>query len=63
MCVGFFFPQVDIGHGLQPPGYYVQRSGGLFPAPFPQDSPELDAVETMYQFLGEANSSRAFETI
>ncbi|RUS87649.1 hypothetical protein EGW08_004572 [Elysia chlorotica] len=44
--------EVDIGHGMQPPGYYVQRSGGLFPAPFPQDSPELDAIEPMYQFLG-----------
>ncbi|KAK9409642.1 E3 ubiquitin-protein ligase HECTD1 [Crotalus adamanteus] len=30
--------QVDIGGGLKPPGYYVQRSCGLFTAPFPQDS-------------------------
>ncbi|GFO27459.1 E3 ubiquitin-protein ligase hectd1-like protein, partial [Plakobranchus ocellatus] len=44
--------EVDIGHGMQPPGYYVQRSAGLFPAPFPQDSPELDKVESMFQFLG-----------
>ncbi|KAL5009008.1 hypothetical protein ScPMuIL_014589 [Solemya velum] len=44
--------QVDIGHGVKPPGYYVQRSGGLFPAPLPQDLPDLDRVEKLFHFLG-----------
>ncbi|KAM9708078.1 E3 ubiquitin-protein ligase HECTD1 isoform 2-T3 [Menidia menidia] len=44
--------QVDLGGGLKPPGFYVQRSCGLFPAPFPQDSEELDAVTKLFHFLG-----------
>ncbi|BFZ12481.1 hypothetical protein BsWGS_15521 [Bradybaena similaris] len=44
--------EVDIGHGTKPPGYYVQRSSGLFPAPFPQNSPELDRVESVFHFMG-----------
>ncbi|XP_055018832.1 E3 ubiquitin-protein ligase HECTD1 [Boleophthalmus pectinirostris] len=44
--------QVDLGGGLKPPGYYVQRSCGLFPAPFPQDSEELDRVTQLFRFLG-----------
>lgn len=27
---------IDIGEGLKPPGYYVRRPNGLFPAPLPQ---------------------------
>ncbi|KAM9432384.1 E3 ubiquitin-protein ligase HECTD1 isoform 11-T11 [Salvelinus alpinus] len=44
--------QVDLGGGLKPPGYYVQRSCGLFPAPFPQDSDELERLSKLFFFLG-----------
>ncbi|XP_068109968.1 E3 ubiquitin-protein ligase HECTD1 isoform X4 [Hyperolius riggenbachi] len=44
--------QVDLGGGLKPPGYYVQRSCGFFPAPYPQDSEELDRVTRLCYFLG-----------
>ncbi|XP_056151239.1 E3 ubiquitin-protein ligase HECTD1 isoform X3 [Lampris incognitus] len=44
--------QVDLGGGLKPPGYYVQRSCGLFPAPFPQDSDELERITKLFHFLG-----------
>ncbi|KAI5622228.1 E3 ubiquitin-protein ligase HECTD1 isoform X1 [Silurus asotus] len=44
--------QVDLGSGLKPPGYYVQRSCGLFPAPFPQDSDELERIAKLFLFLG-----------
>ncbi|KAM6973602.1 E3 ubiquitin-protein ligase HECTD1 isoform 3-T3 [Aplochiton taeniatus] len=44
--------QVDLGGGLKPPGYYVQRSCGLFPAPFPQDSDELERLSKLFCFLG-----------
>ncbi|XP_077476679.1 E3 ubiquitin-protein ligase HECTD1 isoform X1 [Stigmatopora argus] len=44
--------QVDLGGGLKPPGYYVQRSCGLFPAPFPQDSEELERITELFGFLG-----------
>ncbi|KAF7252031.1 E3 ubiquitin-protein ligase HECTD1, partial [Varanus komodoensis] len=43
---------VDIGGGLKPPGYYVQRSCGLFTAPFPQDSDELERITKLFHFLG-----------
>ncbi|XP_061675274.1 E3 ubiquitin-protein ligase HECTD1 [Syngnathoides biaculeatus] len=44
--------QVDLGGGLKPPGFYVQRSCGLFPAPFPQDSEELERMGELFRFLG-----------
>ncbi|XP_075963462.1 E3 ubiquitin-protein ligase HECTD1 isoform X3 [Anarhichas minor] len=44
--------QVDLGGGLKPPGFYVQRSCGLFPAPFPQDSEELERIAKLFHFLG-----------
>ncbi|XP_076834406.1 E3 ubiquitin-protein ligase HECTD1 isoform X7 [Brachyhypopomus gauderio] len=44
--------QVDLGGGLKPPGYYVQRSCGLFPAPFPQDSDDLERITKLFLFLG-----------
>ena len=43
---------MDIGHGVKPRGYYIQRSGGLFPAPWPQDSAELDKIEKVFFFMG-----------
>lgn len=44
--------KVDLGGGLKPPGFYVQRSCGLFPAPFPQDSEDLERVTQLFHFLG-----------
>lgn len=44
--------QVDLGGGLKPPGFYVQRSCGLFAAPFPQDSEELERITKLFHFLG-----------
>lgn len=41
-----------MGRGVKPRGYYVQRSGGLFPAPMPQDSPCVEHSEKMFRFLG-----------
>ncbi|XP_010631867.1 E3 ubiquitin-protein ligase HECTD1 isoform X4 [Fukomys damarensis] len=43
---------VDLGGGVKPPGYYVQRSCGLFTAPFPQDSDELERITKLFHFLG-----------
>lgn len=43
---------MDLGGGLKPPGFYVQRSCGLFPAPFPQDSEELERITQLFHFLG-----------
>ena len=34
------------------PGYYVVRSGGLFPAPLPQDSPLCQKVTQLFWVLG-----------
>ncbi|XP_028176150.1 E3 ubiquitin-protein ligase HECTD1 isoform X2 [Ostrinia furnacalis] len=36
----------------KPPGYYVTRAGGLFPAPLPQDSAICDKVCKYFWFLG-----------
>uniref|UniRef100_A0A2P2I0N7 E3 ubiquitin-protein ligase n=2 Tax=Hirondellea gigas TaxID=1518452 RepID=A0A2P2I0N7_9CRUS len=36
----------------KPPGYYVRRIGGLFPAPLPQDSSQCDRAVQLYHFLG-----------
>lgn len=43
---------MDIGHGIRPRGYYIQQSGGLFPAPLPQDSPDIDRVTSYFTLLG-----------
>lgn len=48
----FFEFQVDIGHGIRPRGYYVQRAGGLFPAPLPQDAPDTERVAKLFYILG-----------
>ena len=49
---GFLYVQIDIGEGMKPPGYYVQRVGGLFPAPYPQDGEHVEQVEHKFKFLG-----------
>ena len=42
----------DLGNGEKPPGYYVIRSGGLFPSPLPQDSPLCKKVSGLFYILG-----------
>ena len=44
--------QVDIGQGWKAPGYYIQRSSGLFPAPYPQNSPEVGRLCKLFELLG-----------
>lgn len=44
---------MDIGEGVKPAGYYVQRSSGLFPAPLPQsECPTTDRVVKIFKFFG-----------
>ncbi|XP_063240551.1 E3 ubiquitin-protein ligase HECTD1 isoform X2 [Bacillus rossius redtenbacheri] len=38
--------------GARPPGYYVRRPPGLFPAPLPQDSAACDRAAGYFWFLG-----------
>jgi E3 ubiquitin-protein ligase HECTD1 len=52
-CSLLFLCQVDKGRGAKPIGYYVQHSGGLFPAPLPQtDYADMQRVETLFNFMG-----------
>lgn len=44
--------EVDIGQGIKPPGYYIQSTAGLFPAPWPQDAKGLDNVCHWFHLLG-----------
>ncbi|KAK7477746.1 hypothetical protein BaRGS_00031034 [Batillaria attramentaria] len=44
--------EIDIGHGTKPPGFYVQRANGLFPAPYPQDGEAVEQVEKAFTFMG-----------
>lgn len=50
--VYFLFTKVDLGMGLKPPGYYIQRSSGLFPAPIPLYSVQLERVCLLFELLG-----------
>ncbi|GAB6021555.1 hypothetical protein CHUAL_004153 [Chamberlinius hualienensis] len=43
---------VDLGEGLKPPGFYIMRPGGLFPAPLPQDSIHTNNVVRYFKYLG-----------
>lgn len=43
---------MDIGEGVKPGGFYIQRSGGLFPAPWPQDCADIEKIEKLFHFLG-----------
>ena len=43
---------IDLGEGLKPPGYYVRRPTGLFPAPIPQNSEACDKAVKYFWFLG-----------
>ncbi|XP_048261153.1 E3 ubiquitin-protein ligase HECTD1 isoform X4 [Bombus terrestris] len=40
------------GDQVRPPGYYVTRQSGLFPAPLPQDSAACDRAIRYFWFLG-----------
>ncbi|XP_061930115.1 E3 ubiquitin-protein ligase HECTD1 isoform X16 [Apis cerana] len=40
------------GDQIRPPGYYVTRPSGLFPAPLPQDSIACDRAVRYFWFLG-----------
>ena len=42
----------DKGSGEKPPGYYVSRAAGLFPAPLPQDSQLCHTVSNLFWTLG-----------
>ena len=37
---------------VKPPGYYVNRESGLFPAPLPQDNTICNRVADLFWFLG-----------
>ena len=37
---------------VKPPGYYVSRESGLFPAPLPQDNSICSRVADLFWFLG-----------
>ena len=36
----------------KPPGYYIRRTGGLFPAPLPQESAACDRAVQLFHFIG-----------
>ncbi|PAV66473.1 hypothetical protein WR25_22510 isoform C [Diploscapter pachys] len=44
--------ELDLGEGKKPPGYYVRRSGGLFPAPLPPHTDELHRATELFRILG-----------
>lgn len=48
----FFLQQIDLGDGVKPAGYYVQRSCGLFPAPLPQEGPIIEKAEQHFHMMG-----------
>ncbi|KAI4462742.1 e3 ubiquitin-protein ligase trip12 [Holotrichia oblita] len=43
---------IDLGEGVKPPGYYVRRPTGLFPAPLPQNSEVCDIAVKYFWFFG-----------
>eukprot|EP00056_Hartaetosiga_gracilis_P011929 m.185416 g.185416 ORF g.185416 m.185416 type:complete len:847 (-) comp13605_c1_seq6:193-2733(-) len=45
------FEKLDLGSGEKPAGYYVRRSHGLFPAPYPQDSVPSEVVSN-FELIG-----------
>ena len=44
--------EIDLGSGVKPIGYYVQRPEGLFPAPLPASTKSLADVMERFQVLG-----------
>lgn len=43
---------LDLGEGVKPPGYYVRRANGLFPAAIPQGSDEAARISDLFRILG-----------
>lgn len=43
---------LDLGEGVKPPGYYVRRAGGLFPAALPRHSSESRRASELFRILG-----------
>ncbi|EFO28334.2 hypothetical protein LOAG_00153 [Loa loa] len=44
--------ELDLGEGMKPPGYYVRRAGGLFPAALPVSSTENLRVSKLFRIFG-----------
>ncbi|VDO26977.1 unnamed protein product [Onchocerca flexuosa] len=44
--------KLDLGEGMKPPGYYVRRAGGLFPASLPISSEENSRVSKLFRIFG-----------
>uniref|UniRef100_A0A158P7N2 E3 ubiquitin-protein ligase n=1 Tax=Angiostrongylus cantonensis TaxID=6313 RepID=A0A158P7N2_ANGCA len=44
--------ELDLGEGKKPPGFYVRRAGGLFPAPLPPHTDEVRRASEMFRVLG-----------
>ena len=44
--------ELDLGEGKKPPGFYVRRPGGLFPAPLPPHSEETRRASEIFRTLG-----------
>uniref|UniRef100_A0A1I7WSW7 E3 ubiquitin-protein ligase n=1 Tax=Heterorhabditis bacteriophora TaxID=37862 RepID=A0A1I7WSW7_HETBA len=44
--------ELDLGEGKKPPGFYVRRAGGLFPAPLPPHTDEVRRASEMFRILG-----------
>ncbi|GMT23830.1 hypothetical protein PFISCL1PPCAC_15127 [Pristionchus fissidentatus] len=44
--------ELDLGEGKKPPGYYVRRSSGLFPAPLPPHSKDSKRATELFKILG-----------
>ena len=42
----------ESGISVKPPGYYVNRESGLFPAPLPQDGSICNKTVDLFWFLG-----------
>ncbi|CAG2116677.1 unnamed protein product [Medioppia subpectinata] len=43
---------VDKGEGMKPVGYYISSSYGLFPAPLPNNSQQMNRAVKLFHFLG-----------
>lgn len=43
---------IDLGEGVKPPGYYIRRPAGLFPAPLPQNTEICEKAVRHFWFLG-----------
>ncbi|KAK6110532.1 HECT-domain (ubiquitin-transferase) family protein [Brugia pahangi] len=43
---------LDLGEGVKPPGYYIRRTGGLFPASIPISSAENSRVSQLFRIFG-----------